>query len=203
MKTITDTKLIQQWIKENHIYNYFDTKDLIFEAYSYDKGELITSPNKILNTVMFFISGSVKIYGIREDGSLSSINHLDSPFMIGDLEFSNHGLSPFFTESNTETICLSLSVEKYYDELCHDILFLHLLLKSYSSKLIQASTMNTIAPTIEERLLLYFQTNHEIRGIEKATHQLHCSRRQLQRVLKKLCDNNKIEKIGKGSYRLK
>ncbi|MCD7809566.1 MAG: cyclic nucleotide-binding domain-containing protein [Erysipelotrichaceae bacterium] len=203
MKTFTNSQQIQQWIKENHIYEYFDTSNLIFDAYSYDKGELITSPNKILNTVMFFISGSVKIYGIREDGSVSSINHLDSPFMIGDLEFSNHGLSPFFTESNTETICLSLSIEKYYEELNHDVKFLHLLLSSYSNKLIQASTMNTIAPTIEERVLLYFQTNYQLKGIEKASIQLHCSRRQLQRVLKKLCDNNKIKKIGKGSYRLK
>ncbi|MCD8028747.1 MAG: hypothetical protein LUF02_08865 [Erysipelotrichaceae bacterium] len=171
MKTITDIKQIEQWVKENHILNYFDTTNLIFEAYSYDKGELITSPNKTLHTIMFFISGSVKIYGIREDGSMSSINHLDSPFMIGDLEFSNNGLSLFFTECNTDAICLSLSIEKYYDELCHDIQFLHLLLKSYSSKLIQASTMNTIAPTIEERVLLYFQTYQEIRDNEKATHQ--------------------------------
>ncbi len=203
MKTITDTKQIQQWIKDNHIYNYFDTKDLIFQAFSYEKGEFITSPRKTLHAIMFFISGSAKIYGIREDGSISSISHLDSPFMIGDLEFSNNGLSPFFTETNTEAICLSLSIEQYHDNLHHDIQFLHILLDSYSKKLIQASTMNTVAPTIEERVLLYMNTNQQLDGIEKATIQLHCSRRQLQRVLKKLCENNKIKKIGKGTYRLK
>ncbi len=203
MKTITDTKQIQQWIKANHIYNYFDTKGLVFQAFSYEKGEFITSPHIPLNTIMFFISGSVKIYGIREDGSVSSINHLDSPFMIGDLEFSNNRLSPFFTETDTDAICLSLSIEQYHDDLHHDIQFLHILLDSYSKKLIQASTLNTIAPTIEERVLLYMNANHQLDGIEKATIQLHCSRRQLQRVLKKLCENNKIEKIGKGSYRLK
>lgn len=33
--------------------------------------------------------------------------------------------------------------------------------------------------------------------------QLRCSRRQLQRVLKKLCEENTVEKVGKGKYRLK
>ena len=39
-------------------------------------------------------------------------------------------------------------------------------------------------------------------GMESATLQLRCSRRQLQRVLKKLCLQGKIEKVGKGRYRL-
>ena len=43
----------------------------------------------------------------------------------------------------------------------------------------------------------------ELNGIEAAVLQLRCSRRQLQRVLKKLCETGQVEKTGKGRYRWK
>ena len=39
-------------------------------------------------------------------------------------------------------------------------------------------------------------------GVEKMAMQLHCSRRQLQRVLKKLLEEGRLVKLAKGSYRL-
>ena len=42
-----------------------------------------------------------------------------------------------------------------------------------------------------------------LRGVEKAAFQLHCSPRQLQRVLNELTDCGETEKIGKGAYKLK
>ena len=64
--------------------------------------------------------------------------------------------------------------------------------------------MDVAAATIEERVVLYMQATpgRELWGIENAVLQLRCSRRQLQRVLSKLCHENRIEKIGKGRYRL-
>ena len=40
-------------------------------------------------------------------------------------------------------------------------------------------------------------------GIEKAAFRLHCSSRQLQRILNKFDQNGIIEKLGKGCYRLR
>ena len=65
--------------------------------------------------------------------------------------------------------------------------------------------VDSVVATIEERLLLYMRNEcpfYELKGIEAATMQLRCSRRQLQRILKKLCMEKKIEKTGKGRYRL-
>ena len=42
-----------------------------------------------------------------------------------------------------------------------------------------------------------------LKSIEEATNYLHCSRRQLQRILKKLCDEGKMIKEGKGKYKIK
>lgn len=39
-------------------------------------------------------------------------------------------------------------------------------------------------------------------GIERATYSLHCSRRQLHRLLAKLCGEGRLERIGKGRYRI-
>lgn len=64
--------------------------------------------------------------------------------------------------------------------------------------------MDVAAATIEERVVLYMQATpgQELWGIENAVLQLRCSRRQLQRVLKKLCASGRAEKTGKGCYRL-
>ena len=43
---------------------------------------------------------------------------------------------------------------------------------------------------------------HELYRISEAIYALRCSRRQLQRVLRKLADEGKIMKTGKGRYKL-
>lgn len=158
-----------------------------------------------MDEILFLVEGTVLIYGVRDDGSLSPINQLVSPALLGDLEFPNQGITPFFTETKTAVVCLSLSTKKYFKQLHSDLRFLHMLLQSYSDKLKIFSFVDTVTATLEERVLLYMKSicpQHEINGIEKVIYQLRCSRRQLQRVLKKLCDNREIEKIGKGRYKL-
>ena len=63
--------------------------------------------------------------------------------------------------------------------------------------------MDVAAATIEERVVLYMQATpgRELWGIENAVLQLRCSRRQLQRVLKKLCASGRAEKTAKGCFR--
>lgn len=205
LKRINDTKKIEQWLAEGNILNYFDTPDLTFYAYSYEKGEYITSQNKRMDEMLFLIEGAVRVYGIRDDGSISPVNLLKSPTIIGDIEFSEQGVSPFFAEAATSVICLALSVKKYREQLDHDYRFLHMLLRFYADKLQLFSMVDSVVATIEERLLLYMRNEcpfYELQGIEAATMQLRCSRRQLQRILKKLCMEKKIEKTGKGRYRL-
>ena len=47
------------------------------------------------------------------------------------------------------------------------------------------------------------QADHAISSVNQAMQALHCSRRQLQRVLKKLCDEGLVVKTGRGHYRLR
>ncbi len=205
MKIISDQKQMECWLDKSKIRNYFDTPDLTFQAYVYEKGEFITVPGRQMEHILFLVEGTVQIYGIREDGSLSPVNEIVSPTILGDLEFPNQGITPFYTETKTQAVCLSLSTKKYRRQLDCDLRFLHMLLASYTDKLKLFSLADTVTTTLDERVLLYLKNicpENELNGIESATFQLRCSRRQLQRVLKKLCDDGKIEKTGKGRYRL-
>ena len=205
MKEIYDQQQIDSWLCSENILSHFDTKNLVFRAYRYEKGEFITSPTKELHDILFLVEGTIQIYGIRDNGSISPINEAQKPAVLGDLEFCTYGFSAFYTQAKTSVVFLSLSTKRYRDQLDRDLKFLHMLLHSYADKLCLGALVNLTAPTIEERVLLYmrnFCPSSEIKGIEATVHRLRCSRRQLQRVLKKLCETGKIEKIGKGQYRL-
>lgn len=78
-------------------------------------------------------------------------------------------------------------------------------LETLYRKLELSSRTSTTAQSLEERLLFYLQqpqSGGEILHLENLLLHLHCSRRQLQRVLKKLCEEGQLKKIGRGCYRL-
>lgn len=206
MRRIRDKKQVEYWLQKGHIRENFDTENLPFSVCRFEKGEYLTRQGGRLAELLFLIEGEVQIYGIREDGSVTPVNRHEAPALLGDAEFVMGGASSLFTEARTTVICAALPMEPYRAELDRDVKFLHLLLRSYAGKFHTMATLEASAKTIEERVLLYMRhvcPNGEIGGIVTALLQLRCSRRQLQRVLKKLCEENTVEKVGKGKYRLK
>lgn len=206
MEKLCDTEEIEYWLQKEQIRDYFDTPDLSFQICRYKKGEYITTPDTPVEDLLFVVRGTIQIYGIREDGSISPVNQSNSPTLIGDIEFSRQENPPFFASAKTDVTCIALSMRKYQKELNCDLRFLHMLLQSYGDKLELFTSIDVPAATTEERVLLYMKNicpSRELNNLEAAIHQLHCSRRQLQRVLKKLCDTGQIEKTGRGRYRLK
>lgn len=205
MKTIRDKKLLAYWLEKSGTADCFSTPGLSFSLRRYEKGEPMTVPGKRPEELLFVVEGTVRIYGIRSNGSISPVNQQSAPLLLGDLEFSQGGEPPFFTDAVTPLTCLALPVRQYEKQLRQDVPFLQMLLRSYGEKLRLFAFVDVPAETIEERVLLYLRhvcPSHELRGIEAAVLQLRCSRRQLQRVLAKLCASGEVEKLGKGRYRL-
>ncbi len=205
MKKIHDPAQVQAWLEKENITRYFDTKNLRFYVCQYEKGEYITAPDRRLDEILFLVEGTIGIYGLRSDGTVSPVNQQRAPAFIGDVEFSQPGNSPFFTEALTKVIGIGLSISQYKEQLSRDIRFLHTLLYAYADKLKLFAFVEAPAATMEERVILYMKNvcpSHEICGINGAVMQLRCSRRQLQRVLQKLCADGRIVKIGKGRYKL-
>ena len=67
------------------------------------------------------------------------------------------------------------------------------------------TTMEAAPASLTERVLSYMKykcSNETLKGIEQAAFHLHCSARQLQRILNQ-CENAAlVKKLGKGTYRL-
>lgn len=205
MKKIYDPAQVAHWVEKEHILDYFDTPNLTFSLSVYDKGEYLSAPDRPMEELLFLVSGTVQIYGIYGDGSISPINQFTCPAVLGDLEFSDCENPSFYAAAKTRAVCVCLSVQTYRAQLDRDVTFLHMLLRSYAEKLRLFSNLDAASATLEEKVLLFLERRapaHELVGIESATLQLHCSRRQLQRVLAKLCETGQLEKTGKGRYRL-
>ncbi len=206
MRRIQNAEQIEKWVAQYRIRDWFDTPRLEFGACWYEKGEYLASPSRVTDLLQFVVRGTVQIYGVREDGGLSPVNQVDSPTLIGDIEYSQRGRPPFFAQAKTRVLCVTLPVERWRSVLDRDLRFLHRLLQAYAEKLQIFACMDVSAPTVRQRVLLYLQNSApgaELRGVDAAVLQLRCSRRQLQRVLRQLCAEGQLEKLGKGRYRLR
>ena len=134
MRPVENAALIQRWVEESGVRGYFDTPHLVFQAYSFEKGEYITSPDVPMDKLLFCIRGTIQIDGIRDDGGISPIGLARSPAILGDVEFGNGGKSPFFSQAKTNALCLALSTREYSEQLHRDLRFLHCLLRFYGEK---------------------------------------------------------------------
>lgn len=84
-------------------------------------------------------------------------------------------------------------------------MFLRFVLGQLAGKLSLSAAMTASTQNLEEKLLFFLekvQADHTISSVNQTLQALHCSRRQLQRVLKKLCEDGLVIKTGRGCYRL-
>lgn len=205
MERIYDPVAVAAWLERSKLERCFDTRGLDFHLCRFHKGEKLTGPDAPLGALLFVVQGTVLVYGVRSDGRMVPVNQQHSPVVLGDLEFVIGGKTPFFVEARTAVTCLCLPIAPHRERLAGDVRFLQLLLRAYADKLQFFAFVDAAAATLEERLLLYLGSGAgggALCGIEAATLRLHCSRRQLQRVVKKLCAEGRLQKTGRGCYRL-
>lgn len=155
--------------------------------------------------IQFVLEGTLLISFIDQEGRQTVVSQSEELCILGDMEFVDDLNPMFFAEAKTKVKTLALSLKDNKEKLNQDIKFLHTLLNSIASKLKQSSTNQFVYQSIEERFLYYlkYYCYGSLKSIEEATNYLHCSRRQLQRILKKLCDEGKMIKEGKGKYKIK
>ena len=109
-------------------------------------------------------------------------------------------------EARTTALCIVLPLGTAKEFLLDDNRFLRYLLTSVTEKLMLYSSSQSNFFTLEEAFLSYLSKrcpDQTFSGVKKMAMQLHCSRRQLQRVLKKLLEEERLTKLSKGSYRLR
>lgn len=205
MKLIKDPVLLSNIIEEMDLQSKMDLDIVRLELRKAEKGELLSGPHVRQKYIFILATGIVQIYGVGFDGRRIPVNLVNRGSVIGDVEFCSQRNSNLFSEVKKEAICVCVSIEEYREVLENDIRFLRWILASISQKVYLTRVSEGTVISVEEKLLAYLREeceNFTLQGVEQATLRLRCSRRQLQRILQKLCDEGLIEKTGRGVYRL-
>ena len=205
MKELNEPDQIELYIRKSGIKERLSTEGIIFKVFRYEKGELLASPVEPLDHILFPVEGKAVIYGIRNDGTSFPISEIRKGDIIGDVEFTGSDEPVLFVEASKPVVCLAIDIKAYRKILMNDVTFLQTILASFAGKFRKIITIDAMSGNIEERVLNYMENlspEHELYRISEAIYTLRCSRRQLQRVLRKLADEGKIMKTGKGRYKL-
>ncbi len=205
MKKIFDKKEIADYIANSQYYDVFDSLDVDFYLIKYEKGELVCSPFQ--NELLFQIveQGSVTIYFIRDDGTRYSLSSATTGYLLGDMEIFYPKSSNIYAQADEDVTCISFSIQKYREILLSNHKFLALICSSLSAKIGAMTTMDAAPSSLTDRVMSYMRYKCEdqtLKGIGQAAFQLHCSTRQLQRILNQSEAAGLVQKLGKGTYRL-
>lgn len=184
---------------------HFRSRPPVIRLLRFEKGELLNHPLKPLNQFLIVVEGSVTIYNIPDDGCIRYVAIADRDTLLGDMEFSGAKGGISYTEAAQTVLCLAIPFQPNQSILEQDPIFLRFLLQQLARKLTLSFTLGVSSQPLEERLLHYLReerTDHALSSIHDAMLRLHCSRRQLQRVVQKLCQEGSLKKVGRGKYRL-
>lgn len=192
------------YLNKYGISRFFDTPDLPFFIIRYDKGETIIHPMEHTRYLQFVVEGTVDIYAVRRDGSQFTIASADDFLLLGDVEFVSRDYPILFAEAKSDAAAVALSLEENKPVLDRDLTFLHYILRSLAKKIEQSTRNEAEFLSLEDKLLHYIEyycPNGLLVHIGKAAENLHCSRRQLQRILRRLTEQGILEKTARGVYR--
>ena len=204
MKEIVGKDRLEHFFGEQQAH--FRQRPPVIKLVEFEKGEILNDPLKSLDRFYILVRGSVSIYHLTEDGTIRYISKASEGTLLGDMEFSGAGNQSFYIEAAETVLCLAMPFRENQSVLENDPVFLRFVVRQLAGKLSLSAGMTVSAQTLEEKVLFFLgkvQADHTISSVNQAFQALHCSRRQLQRVLKKLCDESLIVKMGRGRYRLK
>ena len=195
--------------KSAHFYSHIaasiiDRKhfDAVFCQSLYESGESVSN----YNYFQVVISGNLSISFIRDDGSAYSLSNGGKNYIIGEMDLLVVGNDNVLAEAISPLLTIAIDTVQYKDKLLHNIAFLQLMATTLANKISVMTNADAAPSSLSERILNYMKfkcDNHILSGIEKTAFRLHCSPRQLQRILNQFEKDNVVTKIGKGRYIMK
>lgn len=171
----------------------------------YEDGENLSSP---LNSERYFqivLEGSLSIYYIREDGSAYSLSTGGEGYILGEMSLFADTNDSVFAEAVGRVITLACDTAMYQQELLHNLSFVRFVAAIMANKIRAITTLEAVYSSLPDRVLNFMRYKCEdgvLRGVEKTAFKLHCSPRQLQRILNGFVGEGTILKLRKGTYRL-
>lgn len=202
MIRVDNEKRIQGYIKKYQLQKF--AKNYTFELYHFDPHEILNQKLNPRQYLLFLVSGTCEITTLRKNGTLFQITRISTFSCFGDMEFAVESIRQNEIETISECEFLALDLMQYRSKLSEDPAFLRFLLKSIVEKMEMISSETRETTDVESKVLYYIShqsPSHKIIGIEKTAQEINCSRRQLERVLKKLCAESILAKEKKGVYK--
>ena len=162
MKRIFDPTLLDFYLQKHEIPSLFDTPDLAFSLYQFEKGERLDTlnPEEYLS---FRVDGSIEISANRADGTSYPIGYLDGFTCIGDMEFCGKRDDTHQIEARTTALCIVLPLASTKELLLNDNRFLRYLLNSVTEKLMLYSSSQSNFPRSRNPSSLISQSAVRIR----------------------------------------
>ena len=206
MHMINDPVLLRQYIVQYHIDEIFDTKNLPFCLIQYETGEVMNILRQQKDYLKFLVRGKISAVDIREDGNSYQYFYGGTFHMFGDVEFCGYTEATHWQQVVETVHTVELPLSQCRDRLWQDLCFLQYLSRSLASSVNGlAGRMSSNLLPVRERVLNYLRytsPDHSIRHVGQVAYQLHCSTRQLLRILQEYMAEGTVKKKGKGHYAL-
>ena len=171
----------------------------------YKAGESISSPINSDPLFQIVLKGSLLIYFIRDDGSTYSLSSGGEGYILGEMDLFTDSRDSVFAEASDTLLTIAIDTKLYKEELLVNIVFLRFISSVMASKIAAIMNQDAVYSTLPDRVMNYMRYKCDdmtLIGIEKAAFRLHCSPRQLQRIMNSFVENDLALKTGKGSYKL-
>lgn len=206
MKRIFDKDKIEKAVSGSRYRDILGRLPVDFFLTEYEAGEFLPTSEEGGAVLQIVVTGTLSIYYIRDDGSSYALAFSEKDEILGQMEFFGGGGSDvIFAEVKKKLVCIAISADKYKDVLLKDAEFLFVLAQSLTNVIDKITMQNAALPSLQERVysyMLYRCEEKRLKGVENAAFHLHCSPRQLQRILNSFVENGTAKKTGKGTYEL-
>lgn len=205
MEIVNNKALLDTFLNDHHIYDYFSTCQPRFFLLHYRQGELLTTPFTPSQYLQFMIDGDLLLYEMPNENSTVSLQTSHNEIrLIGDMELLDVDFVPFFVEARTDVYTGAFYLEQYRASLLQDPVFLCLVCRSLAGKL-RGATDVSLHIGLRNRLAAYIDrkgVGYEIKGVSSLSEQLNVSERQMIRVLKRYCEEGVLRREKAGHYRV-
>ncbi len=205
MERVFDKEQIAACIAKSKYHAVLDSLNIDFYLIKYEKGEFVCSPFQSELLFQIVEQGSINIYFIRDDGTRYSLSNGTTDYFLGDMDIFYPKSNNIYAEAAEGLVCIAFSAEKHKEQLLSNNGFLKLICNSLSAKIGTMAAVDAAPASLAERVISYMKYkcgDKTLRGIEKSAFHLHCSARQLQRILNQCEADGSVRKTGKGTYRL-
>lgn len=203
MEKIYDPQAVAAWVEKSRYLLVLESWKPQLLLHRYEKGELVTSPMPEEQWFQVVVQGSLNIYFLRDDGGCYSLSTGKTDYILGDMDLFHSIKSSIYTEAAEPLLCLALSIDRNREGLLADNLFLQMICRSLTKKMAAITALDAAPGSLSERVLSYMRykcPDGKLKGLERESFHLHCSARQLQRILNQLEQQGKVVKTGKGTY---